>query len=425
LTNNGAKWKLVDVNSDIYYFTGGLLTRKQFINGDVLNYQYFGSILSSVSDQLGRSLHYDIDGRLKSVVTPDNHSITYRYVSDVKAARDFRLLKSVSWDNGESVNYLYNESDKLLNSTLTNALTGKIDSYNNRVGIYKYNNDRAVYTEGALGSFKRVFDFGYKSTRVTTGLNSFRLYNFDSNLDGTLLLKSTSQPAGSGCAASTQNATYYDDGLKKTETDFNGNKTQYEYLHGRALETVRVEGIAANNSADYTVTGVTLQTGVRKTSTQWHSNWRKPVKKPEPHLITTYIYNGDADPFNGGQIAQCSSSPLPLLCHQVQQATTDVNGSLGLSATLDTNTSKRELSYTYNDRGQLSKRTRELNSAALETREYCEMTTSDYRTGDLKSVTNALGHKTQFTRYDANGRVLTMLDSNNVSNQFLMMFVVV
>ena len=42
-------------------------------------------------------------------------------------------------------------------------------------------------------------------------------------------------------------------------------------------------------------------------------------------------------------------------------------------------------------------------------------TYSYYPNGDLKSLTNALGHTTQITQYDANGRPLTLVDPNAVA----------
>jgi RHS repeat-associated protein len=417
----GAQWKLTHENGDISFFLpDGSLQRTEFARGGSLSYQYVGNRLLSKTDHLGRNLTYgyDIDGRLTSITMPDAQVITYEYGQDKKAI-DFALLKKVTWPNGESIGYIYGEPAYTgSSSNLNAALTGKIDSIGNRIGIYKYSADRAVSTEGALASFKRVMQHFTNYTIVTDGINSQRRYNFTNLSDGTRLVTSTNQPAGSGCAAATQSATYYTDGLKKTETNFNGHKTQFAYDATRALETVRVEGIPAGNNIDYLPANTTLVAGARKITTQWHSQHRKPIKKSEPKLITTFIYNGDADPFNNNQIANCAATSLPLLCHKVQQATTDSNGATGINATLDNTSAARHEFYTYNARGQQLTFARAATGTPDETREYYESTTTDWTLGDLKQITNALGHTTQFIRYDRNGRLLEMQDANNVETEF-------
>jgi hypothetical protein len=60
--------------------------------------------------------------------------------------------------------------------------------------------------------------------------------------DGTRLLRKQSQPAGSGCNASSQYMAYNTDGLVTQRKEFNGNLTQYGYNENK-LENVRVEGV--------------------------------------------------------------------------------------------------------------------------------------------------------------------------------------
>lgn len=418
-----AKWQLILESKDIYYFSeNGTVIKTLLSNGGTVTYEYTDGRLSAKVDQKGRRLNYayDTDGRLTSITQPDNNIITYTYGTD-KDSLDYNFLKKVSWPTGESVSYLYNESSNVTGiNPGTIALTGKLDTNGQRIGNYKYSNQYTVSTEGYSGVEKKQLTFGAYSTTVTDALNSSRTYNFYQPKDGQRFLNGTSQPAGSGCSASTKSIEYYlDTDLKKVEKDFNGSKQQFAYDMGRKLETVRVEGVPQSDSTDYLPEAKVLAAGIRKISTQWHSQWRSPVKKAEPKIITTSIYNGDVDPFNGNQIANCSNlTSIPLLCHQVQQSTTDTNGQLGLSAALDTTIPKREWIYTYNAQGQLLTRKRSAASVADEISEYYDTTTTDYRAGDLKSITNALGHKTQFTAYDANGYVKKVLDVNNVETQF-------
>lgn len=414
-------WKLKSENGDFSYLSAeGRLLRVEFSEGGSLSYVYSNNRLISKTDNFGRMLtySYDSDGRLQYITLPDNSAITYEYGSD-KMLAEYFLLKKVTWANGESVSYAYNDAANISGAANgLKVLTGKFNTGGERIGIYKYGAGKAVHTEGALGSSARVMQHNSTYTIVTDGLNNQRRYNFTDLADGTRLVTSTNQPAGSGCAAATESATYYSDGLKKSETNFNGHKTQFTYDFNRGLETVRVEGIPKNNNVDYLPENKALIVGARKITTQWHSQLRKPVKKAEPKLITTFVYNGDNDPFNNNQIANCAPAAIPLLCHKVQQATTDINGGAGIAATLDSTSTARHEFYTYNTYGQQLTFSRTETGAPDEMREYYDATTTDWTLGDLKRITNALGHVTQFTRYDHNGRLLEMLDANNVKTEF-------
>ena len=162
----------------------------------------------------------------------------------------------------------------------------------------------------------------------------------------------------------------------------------------------------------------TLPAGARKISTQWHSEQRKAVKVAEPNLLTTSIYNGDADPFDNQQIANCAPNDIFVLCRKVQQATTDNNGASGFNANLDNTLAPREWLYTYNAFGQVLTLRRSPTAVPDYTIEYYDTTTTQWTTGDRKSMTNALGQVTHFDHYDPNGRLLQMTDANGVETHF-------
>jgi RHS repeat-associated protein len=232
----------------------------------------------------------------------------------------------------------------------------------------------------------------------------------------------TNQPAGSGSTSSFNTTSYDSAGLVTQRTDFNGNKIQYAYDAARGLETVRVEGISPSNSANYRASGVALPAGAIKTSTEWHPVYAKPRRIAEPAQITTYVYNGDADPFAGNATAICSAAvfdgqPLPLLCRVVRQATMDPNGAAGLNATLDTSALTRHLTYTWNERGQLLTEARSPSFIPTRTIEYYEAVSSDNAVGDVYRITNALGHQTTFNSYNPHGYPLSITDANGVAIQ--------
>ncbi|MCH8179706.1 MAG: hypothetical protein IIA02_08015 [Proteobacteria bacterium] len=171
------------------------------------------------------------------------------------------------------------------------------------------------------------------------------------------------------------------------------------------------------------------------------------TKQAEPNKLTTWVYNGQPDPFNGGTPASCTSpmygatsvaalpdgKPIAVLCKRVEQSTTDANGGQGFAATVGTGVSgnaspdTRTWTYTYNQYGQV------LSEDGPRT-DVADTTTYDYWTdtsftgedpkavghtmGDLKTVTNALGQVTNYTQYDKAGRLLAMGDANGLSTTY-------
>ena len=112
--SSGAQWKVTHENGDVSFFLpNGNIQRTELAGGGSLSYHYSGQRLLSKADHLGRSLvyGYDSDNRLTSISLPDAQIITYEYGVDKKAV-DYRLLKKVTWPNGESIGYIYNESER-------------------------------------------------------------------------------------------------------------------------------------------------------------------------------------------------------------------------------------------------------------------------------------------------------------------------
>ena len=150
--------------------------------------------------------------------------------------------------------------------------------------------------------------------------------------------------------------------------------------------------------------------------------WHLETKVAEPRRLTTKVYNGQPDPFNGGATTWCApsnatlpdGSPIVVLCKQVEQATTDANGALGFTATLDTAVPARVQQWTYNQYGQVLTAKDPLNNTTTNT--YYASTGADYTMGDLATVTNALNQVVaRYTKYNPAGQWLEMLDANGVA----------
>jgi YD repeat-containing protein len=235
---------------------------------------------------------------------------------------------------------------------------------------------------------------------------------------------SKSQQAGAGSAEATTNRQFDERGNVTRLDDYNGNRSCMSYESGRNLEVSRVEGLSKATDCASVATG-SLPAGARKVSTQWHPVWQLATRTAEPGRITTLVYNGQPDPFNGNAVANCEASGARLpddsvivvLCKRVEQATTDLTGEQGFSATPQAGLAARTTSWTYTPTGQVLTE-KDSRGVTIVTNEYYADTTTDHTKGDLKSSTNALGHKTSFTRYNAYGQPLEMLDVNSISTVY-------
>ena len=448
--------------------------------------------LLSLSDPFGRSLNFTYD----TVTTPEGSSnVVIKQILDatgraIVPAYDPATgnLTSLTWPGGNTKSFVYDSA----NANQSWALTGVIDENTKRYatftydasgwakstqlngGVYAYetsyssapkpvirevpdlaNNVIWRYHEwaepaGALVSQPTGSPLGMNFTTVPgtgTGASQGNLLRFSGY----------SQQGGAGCSASTSYQEYDDRGNVKFHDDFNGHRTCSAYNTGTPigvanLEITRVEGLTGHTGVNASATptdcgtvitaNATLPAGSRKISTAWHPDWAIKTKQAEPKRLTTWVYNGQPDPFNGNQPAACTDldysalsmnnlpdgKPIVVLCKEVVQATLDAKGAQGLSPTLDNADStvawQSTTNYRYNQFGQVLKSIDANNRTTTYT--YYQSTAFTgtapnevgHYQGDLQTVTNAKGHVTQYTSYDKAGRVLTMVDPNGVTTTY-------
>lgn len=403
------------------------------------------------------------------IAATDDRSRTFSFRYGARALGGAALLKSVSDGVTTLLVLSYDTSDRLTGITWADgstrgfvydhpslpwAMTGIVDENGRRHSHYGYDETGiAVFTERAGGVDRysvsyasaprvvvtterdaasgvnyRYHDWQAPSGVVVTGPNGSSAWEA-STLHGKAFLTSSTQAAGAGCAASTKATTYDANGNPSSEDDFNGARTCRVFDASRNLATTAVEGLS-NTVACATVTPVNavLPAGSRKTSTQWHPDWSLPSKRAEPGRLTTYVYNGRPDPFASNAIASCApgsavlpdGNPIAVLCKQVEQATTDVDGSKGFGATLQAGVVNRVWTYTYNARGQmLTAKSPRTDVNETTTFSYYEDTTAEHTLGDLKTVSNAKGQPTQYPLYNKAGQALRVIDVNNVATEYV------
>jgi len=328
--------------------------------------------LSSVVSRTGLStnLTYDSYFRLATVTGPFGHTLNFTYdnMGRVTSFTDpggavynysydaYSNLASVKFPDGSSRKYLY-ESTSFLN-----ALTGIIDENINRFATYTYDDQaRAISSEHAGGVNKITVTYNSDGSADITDANGKVKKNTFTTLFDVVKPTTKSNPGG---ASGSNSYTYDVNGFVASWTDANGNVTTY--IHdARGLELSRTE--AAGTPQARTIT------------TQWHATYHLPTQITEPGRVTTFTYD------NKGNLLQ---------------------------KTITAGTLSRTWTYTYNTFGQV------LTANGPRT-DVNDLTTFTYDAqGNLASVTNALGHVTSFTSYDANGRPLSMTDPNGLVTTF-------
>jgi YD repeat-containing protein len=371
----GATWRMIRPNDTIKEFgADGRLRKVQLRNGRFVTYTYQSGKLAQMQDSFSRQLtfSYNSQGLLERVTLPDSTFVQYDYQNG--------LLSKVTYPDGKSRQFLYNEPQFAGNTPAPYSLTGTLDENNVRIGTYRYDdNHRAVSSESAQGLQKYTFQYGTGTTTVTPPTGSAYQYAM-THANGRTVLSSVSQPAGAGCGPASANLHYDANGNIDSRTDFNGNVTQYTYDATRNLEISRTEAFSTAQA--------------RTISTQWHPTYRIPTAIAEPLRRITFTHDAKGN-----------------VLTRTEQATTDANGSQSFNATL-TGTA-RTWTYTYNDVGQVK-------TVKGPRTDINDLTGFNYNAqGNLVSVTNAAGHPTLLSNYDANGRVGRIVDPNGVTTDIL------
>jgi YD repeat-containing protein len=280
------------------------------------------------------------------------------------------------------------------NTSLPWALTGVVDERGIRYSTFTYDTaGRALSTEHAGGVDRFSVSYGTPpaitvtqtydpSTLLTTRTHDWQapagVQLTRPNGETTSASTSTvlgypqatgqSQPAGSGCAAANSASTFDASGNLTSTDDFSGQRSCFAYDSSNR-ETVRVEGLVTTVACSSVLPGNSiLPPGSRKIETSWHADRRLPVNASEPLSITSTVYHGQPDPFNGNLVANCTTAAalpdgkaMPLVCRQMVRATTDTDGALGLAAAIDTNVPARSSSFTYDVMGRVLTSTDPLN----------------------------------------------------------------
>ncbi|MDR4517690.1 MAG: hypothetical protein MRK00_09950 [Nitrosomonas sp.] len=359
-----------------------------------LSYDTNGNLVN-VTDTFGQQLQFthDSQGNFAGLIDPSGNLYEFSYEPSGN-------LIGITYPDGKIRAYHYNEPAYTSGINLPHALTGITDENGVRYATYTYDTKgRAIVTEHAGGVDRYQLDYSAdgSNTVVTDPLGSQYMHQFQTIL-GVAKSVNQSQPAGSGCSAASSATTYDVNGNVASRADFKGNKTCYAYDLNRNLEVARVEGLSSGSSCPADVVNYTPLSGSseRKTVTNWHASFRLPVQVIKGDRETTIAYD------TYGNVTQ-------LIIRDI--------------ATNETRT--WSTSYTYHPTvpGVIVQRTEDGPRTDVS-----DITTIDYYShdaacvgghfgcrGQIMRITNALGHATDFTRYNAHGQVEQSVDANNLT----------
>ncbi|WP_170113306.1 RHS repeat domain-containing protein [Ahniella affigens] len=392
-----------------------------------------------LTDQNNRSVMIDIDELLRPIPGGQQAHGKRFTISDLSG----RSAVIDSWDPG-LVTKIQSASGvrELLyeDPTFESGLTGIKDESNTQYVAYAYSNDnnkrvasQAILVDGVPKtqfSFSYNFPSGVTSDRVVTMQNALQLAANTPDVQATNITVSTRgfvrrlwklDKRCTDCGGEFKTRAH--DGstgqLLSTE-DFNGNETQFLFDPVRNLETQRIEGIPD-------VALPPTQAAKRTIQTDWHPTLPLPTQKryynAQNVLEQTRAWDYDS---RGNVRAACIYDPA------LSNPTSYACGSLA-----DAPAGVRQTHYIIEcgEPGSGCPSTGRLMSVDGPRTDEADITTfayygiddptcsslggaCHYRHGDLKSVTNALGHVTNYLRYDRAGRLTRVQDARGVITDY-------
>jgi RHS repeat-associated protein len=356
-------------------------------------------LLTSINDPNGRQLNffYDASSRMNRVLFPDGQSVTYSYDSN-------GMLAQATLPGGKSRQYRYGEA---ANDPQSNPvrMTGLYDELGVRLQDTTYDDSGRATGEWFAGNVDvttATYDQAngnYDTTGgVTVGgpLGSSTKFTWD-NTTGARQVGSVSSPCGPACRQPSQAISYDSNGRASSFTDFNGVIATLAH-DSSGLPSQRVEA-----------SGTSLQRTINVT---WDDTLRLPLTREVLDVNNVVVAHASwAYDATGNLLAECGADPT------VANAT-----SYACSATGSVPAGIQRRSYTYCATVNatncpviglgLTATGERTDVNAVTTYAYYMVDGAAYRHGDLKSVTDPLGHVTTFSTYDAAGRPTREVDPN-------------
>ena len=369
-------WQLILTDNSIeFYSNAGELQAIEYLGGytQQLSYKTIrladGSKvrrLQQVRDSLNNVLElaYNADGLLVS------SSINNRVVAYYRYNEKHNLVR-VSYPDATPNNRFDNPSIiyQYSDSRYVNAITAVLNETGEVVHTIAYDDRGRAVLSKAAGSGYRL-RFNGNQTEVTYSLGRTNVFTFDNNNQ----VVAVEGKATDSCLAANKDYRYNHNGQLISQTGWNDTETRFEY-NARGLETRRI--VAAGTPEEYTVT------------TEWHPEWRLPVKVEEPGRTLKLRYNAQG-----------------LLTHRTEL---DTQGQRNWLARLAGRYPARSWHYTYNTQGLLT-------AVDGPRTDVSDITRYEYnQQGQHIAAVNALGHRSEVLAFNQQGLPTELVNANGVS----------
>ena len=413
------------------YDLGGKLQSIASKDGYVVTLSYDASgRLNLISDRFGRTLtlEYEVEANayagnplsVKRMI--DAAGQVYEYVYDQPGAMG--NLVEVRYPDQKSRNYTYMDDPTGRGFAL---LTGIIDERGIQYGTWAYDLEgRATLSMHANGDDRIDVVYGlFEGTQIPGAAisdgTSSRSKAFV-EIDSKMFFTGRSQPAGSGCAATSRSVVRDLAGNKVEETDFNGTRTCRMFLTGRNVPSVELFGDRSPSTVSCTNLVASNASGdTYKVTSGWHPLWDVKTLEAGPKKLSYTGFNG-LQALDSADTLSCapSSAVLPdgskiaVPCVTRESATDDERGNAGLFPQYVLQSYNTQ--YTYNADGQVLTSTDSRGKVSLF--EYYDQTSADATRGDLKKVSTPTGLTTRFVRYNLHGQPLEVVAPNGLSTTY-------
>ena len=412
-----AGWSYFDAatrNTEVYDAAGNLISIRD-VAGQVTVLAYSDAstpsiiapkpgLLLSATDSRGRSISFTYNSLSNIASASDSLGNVFSYGYDANGN-----LTEITYPDGSSHQYVYNEASLTSGGNFANALTGEVDESGVRLTDIGYDSlGRATMSRLAGGADLTQVTYQTDGSRSVTYPSGAQITLSFLVPNGTAHISSASAPCGILCGISNAASVFDGNGYPKSTTDFKGNVTSFQYdATGLLDQEIDAQGQAEQRTINFT----------------WNSALRVPLARSVLNAqgssvaFASWTYNS-----NGQVTASCSADTT------VSGATAYIcGGSINAPAGV------RQTRYSYCtsvDANQcplpgllLSVDGPRTDVSDITTYTYYLSTDESgcgvaggacHRAGDLYQITDADGHIVTLMAYDKNGRLVRSQDSNGV-----------
>ncbi len=243
-----------------------------------ISYQEDKSIATLSTASNAFDVHYRVHlSRVERIVFNDGSEIDYVY----SEADESRLLEVNNL--GHITQFLYDDINH------PKAITSVVGADGKTYKSIEYHENGKVKSSSLAGdSAKDLFSYPAEGVVTTTNSLGKQTTYFFVDYFGAKKIRKVEGHATENCLAANKLYEYSDTGLLKTQTDWQGRITRFEY-NTRGLETKRIEAEGTPEERIFV--------------TEWHNDFNVKIKEITPIVERVYAYDSE------GRLVSSSSQP--------------------------------------------------------------------------------------------------------------------